>query len=280
VRSDRELQAKLAAFEREHQHLHQDLFSASQVQRRLCSPRQLRRGPFEIASEIFPVRYISGDFFQVLPHGRATCLAVGDIAGKGLTAGFWFTHLVGLIRVHAAAHGEPAGVAAAINQDLCQLGPEPPLAGVFLGRLDSKEDELIYCNAGLPPALVLRSDGRVEHLKEGGPVLGAVPEAVFHSGRVRLDAADALIAYSDGVVECRNAKGEEYGVERLLGAARQVNGASAETMLFSILGAVKDFTGSTHLEDDLTVMVVRRLKQARGSELSSMSAKQGTRLAA
>lgn len=265
---NRQLQAELEELRREQEGFRQALFSAAQVQRRLCALREWRRGSFEIASEIFPVRYLSGDFSTLLPLGESLGLAIGDIVGKGLAAGLWFTHLVGLVRVHAASLADPAAAAAAMNRDLCQLQPDPPLTGLFLGRLDLDRGEFLYTNAGLPPALLLRSGGGVEALEEGGPLLGAVPEGVFRTGRVRLEPGDTLIGYSDGIVECRNGRGEEFGQNRLLAAAGGAAGSSAGTLLFSLLGAVQDFAGSRPPDDDFTLLVVRR----RGRERARVAA--------
>jgi len=219
----------------------------------------VRRGRFEIASEVFPVRYVSGDFYDVLDLGTHTGLVVGDIAGKGLSAGLWLTHVVGLIRIHASAHPEPSAALAAVNRDLYRLQPEPPMASLFFARLNPSTGELLYSNAGQPPAQLLRRDARVESLQEGGPLLGALPEATFNCGRVVMEPGETLIAYSDGIIECSNARDEEFGLARLLAAACSSNGVSASAMLFSILGAVQDFAGRCPRHDDFTLMVARHM---------------------
>jgi sigma-B regulation protein RsbU (phosphoserine phosphatase) len=248
---------QLAHLQRENGELHRALFEAAEVQRRLCPPRQLRVGRFEVACEMFPLSYLSGDFYDVLDLGPATGLAVGDIVGKGLAAGMWFAHILGQIRVHARATPDPAKVVAAINHDLRQLKAEPPLVSLFFARLDPRRGELSYCNAGQPPALLLKSDGSTRPLAEGGPLLGAIPQAAFVSGRVSFDAGDTLVVYSDGIVECRNQRSEEFGLAGLENAARRAAGSSAASTLFSLLGAVQDFAGATPREDDFALMVVR-----------------------
>ena len=253
------LETELTALRRQQNDLQQALFGAAQVQRKLCSTRGLRCGRFELASEVFAVRHISGDFYNVLDLGPELALAVGDIAGKGFLAGLWFTHLIGLLRIHASSVPGPAAATAAINRDLFQIQPEPPMAGLFLGRLDPHNGDFIYCNAGQPPALLLRRNGNVETLREGGPMLGALPHATFNCGRVRLESGDTLVMYSDGLTECRNACDEEFGTRGLLAAARAASGSSANSMLFSLLGAVQDFAGSHPRGDDLTLMVLRHL---------------------
>ena len=251
------LEEQLARLQREQREVHRALFEAAEVQRRLCPPRQLRVGRFEIACEMFPLSYLSGDFYDVLDLGTATGLAVGDIVGKGLAAGMWFAHLLGQLRVHARSAADPARSVAAINHDLGQLKAEPPLVSLFFARLDPRRNELAYCNAGQPPALLLKSDGSTRPLAEGGPLLGAIPQAAFVSGRVSFEPGDTLVVYSDGIVECRNDHGEEFGLAGLENATRRVAGSSAASTLFSLLGAVQDFAGATPREDDFALMVVR-----------------------
>jgi sigma-B regulation protein RsbU (phosphoserine phosphatase) len=264
----------LIALRREHGKLQQSIYEAAQVQRTLCAPRELVWKDFEIAGEIFPVRHLSGDFFKVMELGSALGLAVGDIAGKGLTAGIWQAHLLGLIQRSARAHTDPADVIAEVNRELCQDHSEPPITSLFFGRLEP-DNVLAFCNAGLPAPFLMRGEfaarERIEqswpkaenstdrtYLEEGGPMLGAVSEAKFTSGRVRLDPGDMLIAYSDGATECRNAQDEEFETHRLAAAAQAVRGKSANQALFSTLGTVLDFAGACLPSDDLTLLVVRR----------------------
>ena len=185
-------------------------------------------------------------------------LAVGDIAGKGLSAGIWQAHLMGLIRRSARRHADPAVAVAEVNAELCQDQDEPPIAALFFARLDPKENELVYCNAGLPAPLLLRYNKTVERLEKGGPMLGALQEAAYDSGSVRLNPGDLLLAYSDGVTECRNSEDQEFEMGRLSAAVNAVAGASANHVLFSTLGAVLDFADACSPEDDLTLLVVRR----------------------
>lgn len=252
------LKEELDVHRREHGRLQQAIFEAAQVQRRLCAPRELAWGEFEIAGEIFPVRHLSGDFFKVTELYGALGIAVGDIAGKGLTAGIWLTYLLGLVQCCVRKCGDPALAAAEVNRELCQDSGEPPLTALFLARLDSLGNELTYCNAGLPAPLLLRQNKSVERLEAGGPMLGALQQARFESGSVRFNPGDMLVAYSDGVTECRNPQEQEFEVERLLAAASAAKEASANQALFSTLGAVLDFANASPPGDDLTLLVVRR----------------------
>jgi serine phosphatase RsbU (regulator of sigma subunit) len=253
---NRALEEEMAQLRREHDELRRTVLEAAQMQRRLCGSRQLRRGAFTLSSELFPVRHVSGDFISVLDQGTKLVFAIGDIAGKGLAAGMWFTHLMGLIRMSVSDAG-PAVAMSKINQELCNTVFAAPLTSLFLASLNLESGEIEYCNAGHPPSLVLRGSGDVEPLEIGGPILGAVPEAAYEAAQVRLGSGDSLLSYSDGIVECQNPRGEEFGTERLILAAHHAAHASTGK-LFSVLGTVEDFAGAGKREDDFAVLLLHR----------------------
>ena len=200
------LREELDGLRRNHEKLQQAVYEAAQVQRRLCTPRELTSGEFEIAGEIFPVRHLSGDFFKVIEMGSDLAVILGDIAGKGLTAGIWQAHLMSLIERAAKNHASPGHAVAQVNHELCHDSSEAPLTALFYARIDTRTNELVYCNAGLPAPLVLRKNKSLERLENGGPMLGAVKGGLFQTGSVTLNDGDMLVAYSDGVTECRNAE--------------------------------------------------------------------------
>jgi sigma-B regulation protein RsbU (phosphoserine phosphatase) len=259
-----EIEVKLAALQQDYAELHTAIFEAAQVHRRLCAPRLVRHGDFDIASEIFAVRHLPGDFFTVEEKNDGVILALGDICGKGLAAGMWTTHLVGLVGAHTAVTSKPEAIVAGVNQDICGMTSAVPLASMFLLKLDPVTGFVQYCSAGHPPALLLRANGELQSLSEGGLLLGVIPEATYVSGSFELGAGDVLMIYSDGITESLNNAGEEFGHARLEKQLRRAQAASAETtgsadtMLFSVLGAVQDFAATRSLVDDMSLVIVRR----------------------
>ena len=253
--SEREL--KFERLQGDYAELNAAIFEAAQVHRRLCAPTLVRNGAFDVASEIFAVRHLPGDFFSVEETSDGLLLALGDIGGKGFAAGMWVTHLIGLIRSHTAANSDPEAIVAAVNRDIERLSAVEPLSSLFIARLDTVSGKLDYCNAGHPPALLLRRDGILELLSDGGPVLGAVPNALFDRGSVQLDVGDLLLACSDGILESFNEAEQEFGAMRLQTELRRAQGGSAESVLFSVLGAVQDFAAPRPLTDDTTLVVVK-----------------------
>ena len=261
-----ELELKLTDLQKDYAELHAAIFEAAQVHRRLCAPRLIRYGDFEIANEIFAVRHLAGDFFTVRDGNNRAVLALGDISGKGLAAGMWTTHLVSLVGARAAVKSEPEVIVAGVNRDVCLTASTVPLASLFVARLDPTTGTLDYCSAGHPPALLLRSNGELEALSEGGLLLGVLPTAPYERGSVQFGPGDVLLAYSDGVLETVNNSDEEFGLERIKTQLRNAaleqndtrNRVSAETILFSVLAAVQDFGASHKLVDDLSLVVIRR----------------------
>lgn len=262
LRRSEQLEQNLARVRREHGELQRALYDAAQTQRRLCGPHHLLCGSFEVAGEIFPVDLLSGDVLSVSEVDGDLVLAIGDIAGKGLTAGLWFTHILGMVRLCIGLHGDPAAALGAINDELAAFGMESALTSMFLARLDPETGALVYSNAGHPPALLFDTDGRAQLLNEGGPLLGALADAKFTSARLTLRPGQSLVGYSDGLTERTNAQGIEFGVDRIAAAAARSRGGGARSMLFSILGAAEDFAGDRTPQDDVGILVVHHEKGA------------------
>src|ERR1700741_2372402 len=101
---------------REKLDLHSELFEAAQIQRILSGRREFRHGSLQFASEVFAARFLSGDFTTFLKSGSKVLMAHGDIAGKGIAAGMWFTNLAGLLQSYGRPYSDPAKIASEINR--------------------------------------------------------------------------------------------------------------------------------------------------------------------
>ena len=257
-----DLQQKLETLQRDYAELNTAIFEAAQVHRRLCAPSLLRHGPFDVATEIFAVRHLPGDFVSVEETRDGLVLALGDIGGKGLAAGMWVSHLAGLVRTHTAENSSPEVIVAGVNRDFARMSPAAPLSSLFVARLNASLSTLDYCSAGHPPALLLRAGGELESLSDGGPVLGVVPNASFDCGSVQLHAGDVMLICSDGILESFNNAEQEFGGQRLEAEFRRAQGGSAEAVLFSVLGAVQDFAAPHPLTDDMTLVLITKRKRS------------------
>jgi sigma-B regulation protein RsbU (phosphoserine phosphatase) len=252
-----ELEEKLSTLQRDYAELHSALFEAAQVHRRLCAPRRLRFGDFHIASEIFAVRQLPGDFFVVQETPRGINMSLGDVCGKGLAAGMWVTHVAGLLTMHSAVNERPCAVVSAAHQTFRKT-PSIPLTSLFQARLDLATGQLQYCNAGHPPAMLIHANGEIEELLDGGSLLGAFPFDAFAPGRAQLEPGDTLVIYSDGILDSTDPSGEQFGPNRWEALLRDTHAADADTLLLSLLGAVQDYAGGHPIQDDMSLVVIRR----------------------
>jgi serine phosphatase RsbU (regulator of sigma subunit) len=146
-----------------------------------------------------------------------------------------------------------------------------PLASLFVARLDPSTGKLEYCSAGHPPALLLRANGELEMLSEGGLLLGVVAAAPYVRGCVELGPGDVLLAYSDGVLESLNKSEEEFGSARLEHQLRRSTmGARASRVRASITHDDKSLTlASSNPGSDTAVAQVDSPEGFRGETISA-----------
>jgi hypothetical protein len=138
----------------------------------------------------------------------------------------WTTHLVGLLGARMAVTTTIEGIVAGVNRDICLLKSFMPLASLFIAKLDPATGVVKYCSAGHPPALLLRADGELELLSDGGMLLGVVAAAPYACGSFVLGEGDVLMVYSDGITESQNCAAEEFGYRRLEDQLRRAAGVA------------------------------------------------------
>ncbi|MFF7857399.1 SpoIIE family protein phosphatase [Streptomyces sp. NPDC007904] len=165
---------------------------------------------------------LGGDFYDLFPlDDDRFAFFLGDVCGKGPQA----AALTSLTRytLHTAALHDPDPVAnlRMLNTVLLDryTGDDPRYCTAVVGVLERAGDatHVHLASGGHPPALVLRGDGKVDHLStRGGMLIGALPAAQFVSVRTTLHPGDTLLLYTDGLTEARVGDDRElYGDEAL-----------------------------------------------------------------
>jgi sigma-B regulation protein RsbU (phosphoserine phosphatase) len=117
--------------------------------------------------------------------------------------------------------------------------------------------QLTYVNAGHNAPILRRASGGTEILETGGLPLGIQSGGTYETASLELKPGDALIFFTDGVVEAFNQAGEEFGNERWLGAIRNLPDWNAQQTLQFLMKRVDEFVGATRQSDDITCMVFR-----------------------
>jgi PAS domain S-box-containing protein len=202
---------------------------------------------------------VGGDFYDVFPTGERTWgVVVGDVLGKGPGA----ASMIGLARhtLRAAATREPDSVAALaiLNDALYRESAQEAFCTAVYAAISVADDQMeaeLTC-AGHPLPMVLRNDGRLDTVGRPGTVLGAVPTLELEPYRISLDPGDALVMFTDGVLEARSEEGVfgEDGLRRLLSTLLS---ATAKDIAEQVARHAIDFQAGAP-RDDLAVLVARR----------------------
>jgi len=243
----------------ERRRLEEELVVAKRIQASLLPRDVPRREGLEIAALTRPCHEIGGDLFDFLDFGREGLgLAVADVSGKGVPAALILSGLQATLRAEARRGESPEPVIRKVNDRLCTDLNPGSFASLLYGQLDLDAKIFRYVNAGHPAGLVLREDGSLEHLDEGGLLLGVVPGTDYRMGSRTFAAGDLMLLYSDGVTDVLNDADEEFGAERLEALLRRVAHLPAATLIESIVTAVEAFVGGA-LPDDVTLLVARFL---------------------
>ena len=238
----------------------EELRTASNIQRRLLpeSPKGIEGWTFVGQNQ--PCRTVSGDYydFAVRPDGKVY-FVIGDVSGKGVTAGLMMAGLQVAFRIFSKADPDPASLVKQLNTTLKENLPQSKFVTLFLGRLDTTTGRIDYVNAGHTPPLWLRKGEAVE-LTESDLLLGVISRAEFVNRTLQLDPGDALVLYTDGVTEARNAEDVELDAKRLGASLKSLHGANASKISEALHDTVLHHVGGDpeNLDDDVTVLVVSR----------------------
>lgn len=264
---------RLIVVEKERERLQSELEIAREVQRQLFPKSTPELRTLELAGLCNPARMVSGDYYDFMSVDESSvALAIGDVAGKGISAALLMAAIQSIMRTQlsagipmavAAGHGSlPQGLSTShlvsvLNKQLYANTAPEKYATFYFGLYDEPSGVLTYTNAGhLSPFLVRNS--HMERLDPTGTVVGAFPLSRYGEERVQLEAGDLLVAFTDGIVEPENEYGEMFGEERLADLILKLSRRRSDEIMAEVMDAVRLWTGSPELQDDMTLLVVRR----------------------
>jgi serine phosphatase RsbU (regulator of sigma subunit) len=203
---------------------------------------------------------VGGDFFDFLElEDDRLGLVVGDATGKGVPAALVMSTTCGMLRAVAQSSESPGEVLKRVNEALSTRIPDSMFVTCFYGVLDPKSGAFAYANAGhdLP---YVRRGGDADELRARGMPLGLMPGMFYEEKETILQAGEAALFYSDGLVEAHNPEGEMFGFPRLrrLIAEHPEKGSLVDFLMEELYS----FAGERwEQEDDITLVTLERSAQ-------------------
>jgi len=236
-----------------------EVAKASKIQQDLLPLSSFEFKEIEIDAGIVTSSEIGGDFFDYFTIGEDKLgLIIADVSGHGVQAGMVTTAAkASLHTLIAMGIFTPAELLAGMNKAIIATACQSLLMTCLVALIDLKEERLSYANAGHNFPYVCRGEAEIDQLEDlSGFPLGFEPDSAFREFSTGFNRGDTLLLYTDGIIECSDPSGEEFGYERFEHLLRERGNLPPKELRTGMLESAMDFTGSRDFEDDITIMVV------------------------
>lgn len=241
--------------------LENDLKVAQHIQRALLPDKVPSIENLDIAGFSLPARMVGGDYFDYIEINKDKLgLAIADVSGKGTSAALLMASLQTCLRGQSVINKNVRETISKINQMFYKFLEAGKFITLIYGILDLHEFSLSYINAGHNYPILVRKDGTALFVEGSDIILGINQQSEFEEKNLTLNPGEMILLYTDGITEATNLKGEFYGEERLINLMKVNYSLSATLLSQKILESVRLFKNGTEQDDDITLMIVKRLE--------------------
>lgn len=238
-----------------------DMEFAAQVQHGFLPSQPPQLQGYEFADYYEAAFSVGGDYFDYVrfPDGRVA-LAIGDVAGKGVSAALLMARLHASARYHLLSARSPSIAMNNLNVEVANSGLGFRFITLAFAVIDSRSNDICISNAGHPPPVRRNAEGRVEMIgvEESGMPLGVLPDQQFEELVVKMQPNESLLFYTDGITEAMNSDDHLFGKKRLMQAISSST-APAKDLVKNLVASVELFCDSRPQRDDICVTAVRRV---------------------
>ena len=247
--------------------LRRELALAAEVQRRLLPERPPESVALELAGFCQPARGVGGDYYDFIAFdNRQLGIAIADVAGKGMAAALLMSTVQATLRsLSAGSNLGPqtthslADMVATLNRLLWNSTGGVNYVTFFYAQFDQTTRRLSYVNAGHNPPLFFsagHADG-FRQLSSGGTVVGIFEHCAYEQETVQMRPGDVLLAYTDGLSEALNVRGEEFGEARVREAVAETAWMQVDDIRDELVRRVREWCADAPQHDDLTFIVMK-----------------------
>ena len=256
--------ARLLEARFEQARLARELAIAREVQQRLLPQRIPSHELMDMAGTSIPAQEVGGDYFDyVLLGENRLAFVVCDVSGKGTSAAFYMAGMQGVFRSVTRIAPDPETFLAHANLVLCELLDTSVFVSVVYGIVDLEQSQITLARAGHCPPVIVQCDGTATLIRPDGLGLGISKGDVFTDtlevSTVDMKPGSVAVFYTDGLVESRDSRNEEYGYDRLRDTIAASRGHDAAGIQDAVLDDLKAFMGddARGYIDDLTLLIFK-----------------------
>jgi sigma-B regulation protein RsbU (phosphoserine phosphatase) len=241
--------------------MERELQVARQVQANLLPQEMPHLEGWEFAARWEPAREVAGDYYDLfeVEDGKLG-VVIADVADKGMPAALFMASTRSIVRATLNGSVWPARGVAQTNQLLCSESSQGMFVTLFFLLLEEGSGEVFYVNAGHnPPIHYQARQDQLSYLSRTGMALGVDAGAVFEQRKIVLEEGDFLFLYTDGVTDALDARGSEYGIQRLEKVVQAMRHAPASEIIAALDRSIENFMGSSAPYDDITIVAVKKI---------------------
>ena len=248
--------ARLLEEERDKQRLEEELGIAREIQASLLPRKLPSEGWFRAAGSSIPSHQVGGDYFDVKEMSPdCWSVTVTDVSGKGVSSALLAALLQGAFLASSDGAGQIEQLMSRLNRFLNERTEGEKYATVFYCTLD-REGLLCWANAGHCTPYLIRTTGEMMPLGTTGMPLGMLDSATYSVEQARLQPGDKVVAYSDGLSEAENIKGQFFDVDRMKKVILAHTASGCSALHTDLMAAVDAFTEGAMQNDDITAVVI------------------------
>lgn len=228
------------------------------VQHRLFPKKLPNNEVLSVYTTYFPHQSVGGDYYDLIElNENETLLCMADVSGKGIPAAMMMSNFQASLRTLSRKTSDLEEIAHDLNFQIMSNTEGENFITCFCGVFNKETRMFRYINAGHNSPL-LCMDGKIEELKSGTTILGALDKLPFiNQGNIEIPKGALMLLYTDGLTETESPEGDEFGEERLEAFIRPRMSLPVEVLHIQLIDEIDGFRQHMDYRDDLTLMSCR-----------------------
>jgi sigma-B regulation protein RsbU (phosphoserine phosphatase) len=245
----------------EKERLERELKVAAEIQMSILPDALPLVDGYDFGGRILPARQVGGDFYDVfILDTNKIGVLIGDVADKGVPSAIFMARAHALIIAEADSVISPGDVLRRVNRHITRLEKSTQFVTALYGVLDINTGEFVYARAGHEPPLMLAPNGEVHRLPhKPGMALGLWENITLDEYSVYLPKDSLLVMFTDGMTDCRNPKGQPFGLEKIKQTMAGLGRVTAQSGCDQLFDSLMLYQSGAKQDDDVTLVAIHAL---------------------